>query len=226
MRIKSNFYDYYDSLASHDSDDVTYYRMRKEVSLYDGSDSSELECWPSNYWNDGYYNNDIITLIEVYLCGKLYYGFKFNNNYYYKPEKFEEEYKKYASKDGVKRIYQKKYEWDEKREICKMEKIYRRLNNQGTKPKNDYSWLKTPILYFPDYSKRKDNNKIDVVIKDANLKELEFFRCVDTHTTYQEIERWLCNQAPGEKPMPVIDDKTMRDIKGFDKYSFRKDKSK
>ena len=49
---------------------------------------------------------------------------------------------------------------------------------------------------------------------------------VDPYQAFQEINMWMSNQAMPEKVIPEIDNKTMIEIKGFDKFSFRKDKSK
>ena len=44
--------------------------------------------------------------------------------------------------------------------------------------------------------------------------------------SFQELFQWHSNLASPEKEIPYIDDKTMAEAKGFNKYSFRKDKSK
>ena len=58
------------------------------------------------------------------------------------------------------------------------------------------------------------------------LKNVQFFRYFDPYTAFQEIYMWISNQAVPFKPIPEISDKVMAEAKGFDKYSFRKDKSK
>lgn len=64
------------------------------------------------------------------------------------------------------------------------------------------------------------------IVYNGCLKDVQFFRYFDPITAYQEVFMWLANQAVPMKPIPKIDDKTMVGIKGFDKFSFRKDKSK
>jgi len=59
----------------------------------------------------------------------------------------------------------------------------------------------------------------------ASLREFEFMRIKDPYTAYQELSMYLGNMAFPNKPIPKIDDKTMAEIKGFDKFSFRKDKA-
>lgn len=65
-----------------------------------------------------------------------------------------------------------------------------------------------------------------VIETNCPLKDKNFFKVLDAYSAYQELSMWFNNKATPEKPIPKLDDITMRDIKGFDKYSFRKDKSK
>lgn len=58
------------------------------------------------------------------------------------------------------------------------------------------------------------------------LKPFEFYRIFDPYLAFQEISMWLGNQAVPIKPIPKLDDVTMAEIKGFDKFSFRKDPGK
>jgi hypothetical protein len=45
-------------------------------------------------------------------------------------------------------------------------------------------------------------------------------------TTYQEIAMFLGGLATPQKPIPVPSDKDMVSIKGFDRFSFRKEPTK
>jgi hypothetical protein len=60
----------------------------------------------------------------------------------------------------------------------------------------------------------------------AQLKPFEFYRVFDPYQAYQEVAMWLGNQAVPIKPIPELDDVTMAESKGFNKFSFRKDPSK
>lgn len=57
----------------------------------------------------------------------------------------------------------------------------------------------------------------------AQLKPFEFYRIFDPYQAYQEVAMWLSNQAVPIKPIPEISDEIMAEIKGFNKFSFRKD---
>lgn len=74
---------------------------------------------------------------------------------------------------------------------------------------------------------RNKRSKTKSIIKyNTELRPFDFMRVMDPYTAFQEISMWLGNQAEPRKPIPVLDDITMAEIKGFNKFSFRKDKSK
>jgi hypothetical protein len=56
------------------------------------------------------------------------------------------------------------------------------------------------------------------------LRPLGFMRVLEPYAAFQELFMWLANQARPLKPIPKIDDRTMAEAKGFDKFSFRKPK--
>jgi hypothetical protein len=60
------------------------------------------------------------------------------------------------------------------------------------------------------------------IVWNGLLKSVEFFRIFQPFAAFQEIAMWLSNQAVPEKVMPVIDDETKAESKGFDKWSFRR----
>ena len=64
------------------------------------------------------------------------------------------------------------------------------------------------------------------VCYNCSLKEYKFFKVKDAVTTYQEIAMFLGGLAVPQKPIPVPSDKDMVGIKGFDKFSFRKEPTK
>ena len=61
---------------------------------------------------------------------------------------------------------------------------------------------------------------------DAILKPYDFFKVFDTAAAWMELSMWMNNLAVPIKALPPIDDVTLAQAKGFDKYSFRKDKAK
>jgi len=57
----------------------------------------------------------------------------------------------------------------------------------------------------------------------ASLKGLGFQKVFPPAQAYQEIRMFLDNMAVPHKPLPKLDDITLAEAKGFDKFSFRKD---
>jgi hypothetical protein len=59
------------------------------------------------------------------------------------------------------------------------------------------------------------------------LKDLSFARKYDSFTAYQDLEMFISGVMGGNSPMMItIEDKYRIQSHGFDKYSFRKGKSK
>ena len=59
------------------------------------------------------------------------------------------------------------------------------------------------------------------------LKDFDFFKLFPVQQAFQEIHQYLSGVLGFNNPhVPVPDDKTMRDIKGFDDRSFKKEPSK
>jgi hypothetical protein len=58
------------------------------------------------------------------------------------------------------------------------------------------------------------------------LANVEFYRVKNCNMAFQEIETYLGSQAAPEKPIPQISDNIMAEAKGFDRFSFRKDRNK
>jgi hypothetical protein len=58
------------------------------------------------------------------------------------------------------------------------------------------------------------------------LANYQFFRVMDIFSTYQTLESYLCNilVAPDDPYIEPVSDKIKAESKGFDKFSFRKEK--
>ena len=81
---------------------------------------------------------------------------------------------------------------------------------------------RSPILVASTWcSTGRPYRKYKIVYNEC-LKELEFFRLIDTFTAYQELQMYFGAMAQPNKPIPQVSDKDMISIKGFDKWSFRK----
>ena len=83
---------------------------------------------------------------------------------------------------------------------------------------------KCPVWKF-QFREWRDGKHCDILTINPELKPLEFYRRYDCYQCYQEISMYVGGVLGNANPsIPHIDDKTMAEAKGFDKYSFRKDK--
>lgn len=64
------------------------------------------------------------------------------------------------------------------------------------------------------------------IVFNCNLDQFEFYKVFNPYQAYQEISMFLGGLAVPLNNIPHIDDKIMAEAKGFDKFSFRKDKTK
>jgi len=78
------------------------------------------------------------------------------------------------------------------------------------------------VAYFNVNFDWKDN-KIELY---PILADYQFFRVFDIFATYQALEYYLCNilVAPDDPYIEPVSDKIKAESKGFDKFSFRKEK--
>jgi hypothetical protein len=79
--------------------------------------------------------------------------------------------------------------------------------------------------HCPVFVYRETRNKY-VLTYNGSLRTLQFYRCVEPFTAFQEIQMFLGGMAFPNKPIPEVSDKIMAAAKGFDKWSFRKEPKK
>lgn len=201
MKIVSNFHDYYDSIQGTIFDkDVIY--LRKEVGI------GPWESWKYNrYFN---YGKDSII---VGFAGKIYRGLR--------------------CVVEKRNIIKYLWSWDKAKEFLDEHKFdytigpyydYERVSKdwfgEVNIPQHKELFFKynVPIfgIGFPEY---------DIILNPC-LKNVDFAKILEPYTAFQQLYQYMCNQASPEKPIPAIDDKTLAEAKGFDKFSFRKEKSK
>ncbi len=245
MRIQSNFKDYYDVGMSQGQDlTLVYRRYTKEVKLtynpfsvytpqkgftsFHGYNSSH----PYTYSRD-------ISQITVGFCGKVYsvitlfipreegkfYSLKEERArevFCYSLEDIDNFIKKHQPKDWDdynSKGYNKKFGWRNKLRREDYAKFFEAFEKNNDRHNEWFENERCPVFVA-----RLENKEI-IITYNACLKDLEFFRVFEPYKAFQEIAMWLGNQAEPRKPIPHIDDLTLSEAKGFDKFSFRKDKS-
>lgn len=204
MILKSNFRDYYDGVIAHGLDtDTVYNRFTK-------SEAINIE-----------YNHRYLGYICV--AGVSYPYFRSNKDYFDdRPEAKVEYLFDYESAIEYMResYYPSSYGYMS-RLLC--DHFQSKSTHLGNEP--------VERIYYDTrytYDRHTKYGAEKMVIYEANpqLSRFDFGRVLDPYQCYQNIYSFLCNQARPIKPIPKLDDITMRDIKGFDKFSFRKEKTK
>jgi hypothetical protein len=219
MRIISDFHDYYDCIQKYGQDDLIFERKSQTFN------EQELKLpyvpyTPSNF-------NDYI----IGFCGKLYpflhyyrngewdsenYCYKNISYNFYDFESADAFIQKQLSKKELKTYLDNKVWGNWRARQKEIKEFFNSFNNIKC---DDYFFnYGSPILFFAK-SGREWN-----VIANPQLKDYGFQKVFDTYKCFQELSMFISNTAKPIKPIPTIPDEIMCEIKGFDKFSFRKEK--
>lgn len=200
------------------------------------------------YASDHYYqfNSPYHAKIEIRsqaigFCGKMYFFLEMNlkdnmgsryydckdyrktRKYCYKLEDIDtyvrhyfddEDYEAYSNRE-----YKGKSKWPVSQKRFQFEAMFEAI---GRWPNTSKAF---EFYHCPIFRAYQASGKQFIVINEC-LKHFEFIKVFDPYAAYQELAMYLGNQAIPIKPIPKLDDKTMSEIKGFDKFSFRKDPTK
>jgi hypothetical protein len=238
MRIFSKFHDYYDTSLKFGIDPTIIYERKEEDITEFISKQPKIEgllnkikkdIFDPSYHNftsfnvfDWYYNYlrslDILSKIVILFCGKVYFCY---NILVTEKEKIYPFYPKttqniiYTFNDIIK--YNKK-------EINNKDtnKIKSLFEKQGMKSDIAFKLhfeLDSPIIMI------NSGARITTIIKNPNLKNIEFYRMIDPPTAFQELSMFIGGIMGGKSPAMIeVSDKDRIAKHGFDKYSFRKEK--
>lgn len=223
MRIISEFKDYYDSVQATGYDSsFAYIRTEKSEEI-----KKEFLTVKRLYLSESSYT--------IGFCGKVYPCIELNGNFCYSLKDFEEALdKNYDSKDldhYYDRPNKKKIKFTRQKFSSgnyginhkTMEQFFNRCKEQQNNYLKIFEDNYCPIFIV---SHAKSFREKDLITYNARLNLYEFYRVFDPYQAFQEISMFLGGLASPEKELPKLDDKTMSEIKGFNKFSFRKDKSK
>lgn len=225
MRIISDFRDYYDCVQSLDNErDIVY--LRKPITELGKNYPFPLlkSCTYASYvevkpYIIGFCNKIYpviaLTSTKVYpyaehFCHNIDDVDKFINKYCSK--KSIDAYrlsrnKKYASLY----VYIRRYALEEFFDTC---------TNESGNYTNIFLCKNSPIFV----ASLNDHVGNYTLAWNVCLKHYSFFRVVGPQVAYQEILMFLNNIAKPLKPIPKVSDSDLIVAKGFDKYSFRKEK--
>lgn len=232
MRIISKFQDYYDSgMAFGQDQSVVFYREEKDVIP---AKEGYTKIYPAYFglnnrdhyevYNFGpYYDPDSVFIYKatVVFCGKVWNALAVGHyqfQYFYDYDSFSD----YIAKLGLSLERRAGYKWGPNYHA----QNYRNwLAEPGTTKFHD-ELINDRIVIAANYRVDcyGDNQKVTT---NGSLKEVQFYKVMDSYTAFQEIDMWIGGVLPKDgPPMVEVTDKDKVSKHGFDKYSFRKSPTK
>ena len=224
MKIISKFHDYYDGVLAMDTDCLHHYV--RQTSVHDLKERIYGVYKYDHGVAGNIYKSFTVEYFIIGFCGKTYIGLK--HNYYIKDSdgynNKEDIYygdEKEIFKISNRLIIHSKSKWynpekERMREISEMfEKAKRSLNL--------FLEYKTPVFAILNTGCFESPQKIVV---NPVLADYAFYKVFDCYTAYQEIAMYVGNVLVEDKNKAwPVNDKLKVHTHGFDKYSFRKDKT-
>lgn len=217
MRIVSKFKDCYDGLTSNS--EPIYVRTTSEIQL---PYNVALRNFDIRHNNTTY----PFSAMLLGLCGRVYPAF-------YLHDGEDKQYKVYYSRSALVEDFPEVLErrcmgrWYEKPpQIDYCDEIFRRSLGYGLpideeKKFSHYFSVDTPA--FVVYNTGR--NETSYLIKNPLLRKYEVYKLFPIPLLFQEIETYLGSLARPDNKIPKISDELKIASHGFDKFSFRKDKS-
>lgn len=221
MRIlNTNFHDYYDSVQIHGQDkSLIYLRKRIEIPIEKIKNHPPYKLYTYNKFNTEFQ----VTQYIIGFCNKIYLCTKLQKNqeppkFAYNLQEVEEFIASNYKKKQIEIFYSEKWQRNSFQSPFSSPKYknFKETFELFQNIQNNYKHLFQNHPIFTIYSKK-------IIFNDC-LKNFEFYKIFDSFSAFQEISMFLGNQAIPIKPIPHIPDKIILEIKGFNKFSFRKDK--
>jgi hypothetical protein len=247
MKIISKFQDYYDTGLAYGADEKIRFKRKTEIM-----DKQFVENMPDIVPNwsplSGMENKNHkfeFGYAGILFCGKLYIAiqvFDHKDPEYiisggnYLPKCF------YTSEDLEKYLQQCEFELTYKSKLggkshlrSKFEIQNRNILKEGFGNLKYYDYMvENKIvtlvcakffseMWNKEFNNINYNNSNFLVVNNPCLKNLQFFKVLNSFQAYQEIAMWVGGVLPQDStPMIELDDKYKITEHGFDKFSFRK----
>jgi hypothetical protein len=227
MRIISSFHDYYDCIQAQGQDrSLLYLRERKEVN-------DEVYPFPMipPVWRPKLHVKQWI----VGFCGKIYPVLNAYKTLYgsggdaealcYSMEDIDTFVGNHYNQREVGGYRSTKRYGNRRWRDSRKRGVFVKFFSQCQEQQSAFEEVFLPGCPVFVASKNRHNQRCTITHNDS-LKDLGFYRVLDTYTAFQEISMYLGGQAQPNNPIPNVSDKDMVIAKGFDKFSFRKDPGK
>ncbi len=235
MRIISKFRDYYDCHMAYDQD-------RETIYLRDRGEEEKIsidKLPPFAKFTDEWHLRDIRhwKAIHIGFCGKIHSGFYFQrqvwgdrswgcrtvSHHCWDIEDCDRMIEQIDDKDCTSYYHRNPRNISPNRlNRRSLERFFEEAQRISGDFQHLFDEFDAPIFVYETFSYRSD------CIRRSNpeLHRYEFHRVLSSYDAYQNLVMWFGNLAEPRKPIPPISDETMASIKGFNRYSFRKDPSK
>ena len=215
MRIIDNRKDYYDCMQSTDTDKTTLW-IRQSATVHYTEKTWPLPSIPMRYRGT---EPDIAQSI-IGFCGKLYpwlFVFPGDKTSICRKDTDVDDIVRthYGERDQLM-YFRERWHHSNMRHATDIERFFEDCKARESSFMKLFEEHRTPV-FVAQYG---FNPSIEF---NAILKPLEFFRAFPPAQAYQDIVSFMSNMAVPMKPIPKLDDKTMAAVKGFDRFSFRKD---
>ena len=232
MRIISDFHDYYDSVQALGQDQgIVYIRKRKD--LFQVFPFPKCKAHTSSFF---WLENLIVKETIIGFCGKIYPVIELAASHSPHQRKGEVLCHTLADVDAFVEANFKKKEIEGYKQTKGSIRIWRRYSRrmyfeewfEECRRKQDIfrNWfidLRCPIFTVERPGGSRGESKM---VLNARLTDRKFYKLVDTYSAFQEISSFVAGLAVPLKDIPKISDIDMRDAKGFDGWSFRKEPTK
>ncbi len=230
MRIISDFHDYYDAVQKVAQDrSVVYLRKRREVQVKDRWPFPELGSWI--YWE-----GKCLEVAEhtIGFCGRIYPVLRLSalrpmarrqgSAVCFDLGQVDEFVAAHFKAKEVSAYRSQRWLWPWNWPSYGRRLNFQRFFTDCEEKRDAYAGLflenKCPIFVATPAAGPAKRGEI---AWNASLKELEFYRVLDPHTAFQEIQMFLGALAQPPTEIPKASDEDLAEAKGFDKWSFRKE---
>lgn len=235
MRIISPFHDYYDVVQSQGQDHTLIYQRRERTITPKTYPFPVFHRWWRHYPGDMSLYQKVIGF-----CGKIYPAFWLSKGEVKKTafnigdvDKFVHDNFNEKQIEGYMQKRHKRWKsgtnknWPFEQARFKFIEFFDKLDKEKDKYRELFEQERCPI--FVAESRETDRitwKAVGTITFNPRLKDYDFQRAFDPYQAFQEISMFMGNLAEPRKPIPPISDEIMAEIKGFDKWSFRKPPSK
>lgn len=240
MRIISDFHDYYDCVQAQGQDlSVVWMRKPKEISIIKKERArwtfTETFPFPTcgattlHHWHRDYFWCYQTT---IGFCGKIYPLLELNilgheeSTICYNLEEVDS-FMESNFKEKQLKAYRQTKGFSKQWSSCYRRTSFSKFFDECRQKQSAYEdkWFREnrcPVFV----ARFRPRSQSSTVTLNAELKKWEFYRIFDTYSAFQEIYSFMSALAVPIEAIPEIDDVTMAEAKGFNKWSFRKEPTK